>query len=110
MNKIEFSHNWNNKLSLDAWTTIRKWTADKEDYYISKETKVFDVYLTSDKQRFIKCRRTLMLVERRLFEEIPYGLLVMDTGNPNPIPIFRKFGITEGVECLILSFIKEDKG
>ena len=45
MNQIKFSHNWNNKLSNDIFTTIRRFTDEKFDYYKENLNKKFEVVL-----------------------------------------------------------------
>ena len=45
MKKIKFSHNWNNKLDGVIFTTIRRSTPRKNDYYIGCQGEVFDVQL-----------------------------------------------------------------
>ncbi|MFH0806028.1 MAG: hypothetical protein V1901_04085 [Patescibacteria group bacterium] len=113
MNKIKFSHNWNNKLNNNIFTTIRKYTEEKYIYYTKALENNFEIivgYGIKD-VRPIRNFKTAILksVERRYYEDIPYGLLFTDTGMTSREEIkelFRKFGIILGTEVIILTFVR----
>ncbi len=65
MNQIKFSHNWNNKLSLQYFTTIRKSDVQTEKYYISKVDEDFDIIL--DGISYSTC--TLIAVDSFAFDK-----------------------------------------
>ena len=105
MNKIKFSHNWNNKLNHEVFTTIRKSTPEKCQYYFDEVGKVFEV-VNLDKHI---CNARLIEIEEKKFKEIPLGLLHTDTGIINNYEIedlFKRFGITREVFVLILTFLR----
>jgi hypothetical protein len=104
MNTIKFSHNWNNKLECDMFTTIRKHTPDKHKYYTSEIGKEFRIMLNDLYQGMtvlddVICAR---------FDDIYYLLVEMDTGMKyhKAVGLFKSFGITEDTEVMILLFKK----
>ena len=117
MNKIKFSHNWNMKLNNNIFTTIRKSTKEKEEYYDNQIGNEFEVVLVRDIND-IRPDRTmgtaiLIDVEEVRFSEIPLGLLYLDTGltgfddinkEYEVKKLFRKFGIEAMTKVLILTF------
>lgn len=101
MNKIKFSHNWNNKF----FTTIRKWDKEKEIYYRKNRGEEFEVIL----QNKFTCYVKLIGIEVYDYNKIPYGLLTIDTGTVEYDNIFLKFGIKKSDKVLILTFEKENE-
>lgn len=103
MNKVKFSHNWNNKLNNNIFTTIRKHTLDKEDYYMGLINKDVEIDL-KDKLAKIAVIRD---VYRYKFSEILLCVLRLDTGI-NDISklfeLFMKFGIKGDDEVLLIVF------
>lgn len=100
--KIKFSHNWNEKLNQKIFTTIRRFTEKKLEYYERNLQKRFDVMLNDKKYGEAR----LITVQIIKFGDIPYGLKAVDTGEEFPNDIFRKFGIGSETEVLILTFKK----
>jgi len=103
MNKIKFSHNWNNKLNHNIFTTIRKYTEEKYHYYNDLMGSNFDVLLNNEKIK----EANLIDIDICDFKTIPNGLLHVDTGMVNNYEIedlFAKFGISENDRVLILTF------
>jgi len=97
---IRFSHNWNNKLSQKYFTTIRKYTESKYDYYFSHLREVFDVLIEGKKI----CEAELIDIDVMDFNKIPEALLIVDTGSENYEKIFWDFGIWGKCEVMILTF------
>ncbi len=105
--KIKFSHNWNNKLNRSIFTTIRKFTSEKERYYMSLITETLEVILEG---KHIG-KAELLYVERSTYKLLPYALLFLDTGFTTCSEVdelFHKFGIKESDEVLILTFKKNE--
>jgi len=103
MNVIKFSHNWNQKLDHKLFTTIRRWTYQKETYYKSQVGSDYKVYLENQEYTIA----TLKNVEIFGYGDIPTGLLIIDTGINNLKEVhatFRKFGLTPGTRAMILTF------
>lgn len=104
MKQIKFSHNWNNKLNNDIFTTIRKSTSEKQKYYNSLIGEQFEVML-KDSARGIA---TLLTVHEFEYRHIHPILLLLDTGIEDYYKIekvFRKFGMTSVTDkFLILTF------
>ena len=109
--QIKFSHNWNNKLDNSIFTTIRSSNPDKLKYYKDLVGYGFDVLLKGKKY----CYAELQEAEEFLFDEIPDGLIMMDTGMEleDAQQLFGNFGVTYGDKVIILTFqgikIKEVK-
>lgn len=88
---VKFSKNWNNKLSLDIFPTIRKYTPDKFKYYESLKGQTGNIILNGK----FYCRATLIAVETRPFHTIPREMLILDTGleGERAVCVFEDFGI-----------------
>jgi len=108
MNQIKFSHDWNNKLSADIFTTIRRWTPEKEKYYHSSISERFNALLNGNK----KSETVLEDVRVIRYCDIDINLLRLDTGIFDSMDIFKvfsKFGLRDIAEkMLILTFVKRD--
>ena len=106
MNTIKFSHNWNNKLNNDIFTTIRNHTLEKEKYYRKQIGEIFEVELQEKKTGEAR----LMKVEVKEYIEIDFNLLMLDTGMTNLRKItklFLDFGMEDYMsDMLILTFAK----
>jgi hypothetical protein len=107
MNIIKLSHNWNNKLSNDVFTTIRLDKNNKQSFYGKKIGEEF-VVLLNGKETGKAILRGLYTYK---FHEIDVLLLQLDTGELNVekiFDIFKKFGLKSGHEdMLILVFQKK---
>ena len=103
MNVINFSHNWNGKLNNKYFTTIRKRTGNKYEYYHSRIGEIFSVRLKGKEVGKAK----LIEVEWAELIDIPDALLTIDTGTEKFMDVFRKFGIGDFDIVLILTFKKE---
>ncbi|HDZ61144.1 MAG TPA: hypothetical protein ENH46_05550 [Candidatus Pacearchaeota archaeon] len=110
MKSIKFSHNWNGKLDLRVFTTIRGWTSDKEKYYENLVGYDFEVLLKGK----LKCIVELQKVEVFEFSDIPMGLKMMDTGHIEDIAgdIFSHFGLVAlpNHKTIILTFLHKGDG
>jgi hypothetical protein len=106
MKSIKFQHNWNNKLGCDYFTTIRRFTPDKLEYYKTAVDDEFDVLLNGVSKGHAK----LMGWRKSILSDIAPELLICDTGSPKAFDVFRKFGLTLSSEVLVLLFknIKRD--
>jgi len=103
MNRINFSHNWNNKLNHKIFTTIRKYDKNKYKYYLDLLGITLEVFLNGNKIT----EANLIDIDYCDFIKIPKGLLHTDTGIVNNYEIedlFKKFGIKKEDEVLILTF------
>jgi hypothetical protein len=98
MKKIKFSHNWNNKLSAKIFTTIRKATQNKVDYYKGCVGEDFQVLLNNKKI----CEARLINVGITMFKKIPPILLMLDTGTKDYKKIFKRFGIYDNTYVIHL--------
>ena len=106
MNRIKFSHNWNNKLNNEYFTTIRKYTDAKFDYYKDKVGEVFSVLLKGKEI----CKAELISVEMKNFDNIPEALFIIDTGTETYKNVFGMFGIVDTDIVIILVFRKIREG
>lgn len=103
---IKFIHNWNGKLDLDVFPTIRRWTPDKEAYYRAQIGKTFEVQLGGTFHRSVRLI-DVEKVDRLKF--VPFGLLAMDTGKTTLegiIEVFRSFGLDWSSPVIILTFAR----
>ena len=105
--EIKFSHNWNNKLDNPIFTTIRISNESKLKYYKGAIGCGFNVFLRKKKY----CYAELQQVEEFLFDNIPEGLLMTDTGMQfsEMQQLFADFGIEYGDKVLILTFERIEK-
>ena len=104
---VKFSKNWNNKLDCNVFTTIRKHTKEKEDYYQSQIGVYNNIYL-GDK---VHCIAKIFDIKVMTYSQLPSELLVLDTGIPSHSLIditFSKFGIEQSDKVIVLLFIKQD--
>ncbi len=107
MNQIKFSHNWNNKLNNNIFTTIRKYTPEKYKYYLDLKSYDFDVILNGKKFKEVK----LVGIEIKKFKDIPSEVLILDTGILSIIDIekvFYKFGLNTIQDEMIILIFKND--
>jgi len=103
--EIKFSHNWNNKLSGQVFTTIRNSSNEKGEYYTNQIGKTFDVWLKG--QNVIK-KAVLVNVRPIQYNKIPLSLIAVDTGIVDvnkQIDLFKRFGMKETYSImLVLTF------
>lgn len=105
MNTIRFSHNWNQKLSGDVFTTIRSHSAEKYQYYRRQIGEVFSVELNSKEIS----RAKLISVKEISFQSLPDEFLMVDTGMTDIKEInklFHQFGMRD--IAIVLLFKKEE--
>ena len=108
MNKIRFSHNWNNKLSGKVFTTIRKWDAEKADYYLGSKGLMFTIILNDI---VLGTAKLLDAVVEDL-NEVSEILLNLDTGltsQEDIMALFKKFGVKDKVIILLFERAYPDK-
>lgn len=103
---INFSRNWNGKLDLPIFTTIRKEDPQrgKFKFYGSKVGRTFSVNLNGTKY----CEARLIHIDLAYFHEIPTALRLMDTGEQDHKAIFEKFNIGEWDKVIVLAFARTD--
>jgi len=92
MKLIKFSHNWNNKLSNNIFTTIRKTNPTKSKYYEESKELLFEIILNGKKIGQAK----LIIVDILKYKKINPMIFRLDTGvrGMNEIyEIFKKFGV-----------------
>ena len=89
MNVIKFSHNWNNKLDNDVFTTIRNFNQGKWEYYKDAMGSEFNVALNG----VFHSKADLIEVQKYNYYDIDRHILVLDTGMTDP----------DQIESLILS-------
>jgi hypothetical protein len=75
MEILEFSHNWNNKLDCDIFSTIRLW--DPKKHYPGKVVRIFD---NSTKPATIKGTGKYEIVSRFTLNELKPAIALLDTG------------------------------
>ena len=103
-NKIGFSHNWKNKLNCNIFSTIRKFTPEKYEYYKSKRGKIFDCLL---KGKIIGKVKLINCWEYQHLWQLDYVLLMLDTGtitSIDAVQIFKRFGIQPEDPTILLLF------
>jgi hypothetical protein len=103
INKIKFSHNWNNKLSNDVFTTIRRYEPAKARYYQGILGMDFDVIL-NDKKVGEAILRGVTVTH---LNKVPMHLLFLDTGfieEDKAYQVFKDFGLSLESEVLMLLF------
>lgn len=109
MNKIRFSHNWNNKLSGKVFTTIRKWGAEKAEYYLRSKGLIFTIILND----IVLGNAKLLDVVVDDINDIPEILLILDTGltsQEDIIALFKKFGVKDKVVILLFEKVADERG
>lgn len=100
MSKITFIKDWNGKLQCGVFTSFRKWTATKEEYYRKKINNFFDVEVAG----IVRFQARLCSVDVKKLEDFDKYLLIIDTGEDNPYLVFKKFGIEESDKAIMLLF------
>jgi hypothetical protein len=110
MLQIKFSHNWNNKLGCNIFTTIRKHEEAKEEYYKANIGKTFSIVMSNNQ---IKGEITawgeaeLKSVYVEKISDISVLLLMLDTGmtsEANILELFKRLGVKD--KAIILLFEK----
>jgi len=105
--RIVFTHNWNNKLSNDIFTTIRKYESGKYSYYSDKIGQPFDVVLKGKKVGEAK----LVGLWKGMLLDIPLPFLFTDTGYSDlseAYSLFRRFKVNPTDQVLVLAFEKKE--
>ena len=103
MSKISFIKDWINKLQCRVFTTIRKFDLKKYTWYQSKINEIFDVEVAG----IVRFQVRLCSVKFEQLDKIEPYLLFLDTGEDEPLKIFKKFGIAETDKVIILLFDSE---
>jgi hypothetical protein len=107
MNQINFSHDWNCKLTSSGkiFTTIRKKTTQKAAYYGSRIGQKFEIVLKGK----VIGSAILRAIQGRKFSDLDLSLLMLDTGYTDLESIFKlftRFGIEDEDTVMILLFEK----
>ena len=103
---IKFSHNWNNKLDNDVFSTIRRHTSEKQQYYNSLVGATCNVLL----EGMYHCNATLLRVTAYNYSDVDRHILALDTGIYDVAEqdaLFSQFGCKDRV--LVLLFKKGEK-
>jgi hypothetical protein len=104
MPQIKFTHNWNNKLGCDFFTTIRRWTPSKWKYYMTAEGKIFDIVL--NKVKFGQAKLVGVSYYEQLHEIDP-TIKILDTGTAKYYEeVFKNFGLDRKSKVILLLFAK----
>ena len=103
MSKISFIKDWNNKLQCRIFTTIRKFDLKKYTWYQGKINEIFDVEVAG----IVRFQVRLCSVKFEQLDKIEPYLLFLDTGEYEPLKVFKKFGIEETDKVIILLFDSE---
>jgi hypothetical protein len=102
VNTIKFKHNWNGKLDCDLWTTIRRFTPEKFEYYFFLIDKEFDVLVEGISHSYAK----LVGIRKTNLVDVQPEILFTDTGSEEPMDVFKKFGLRLDSEVIVLVFKK----
>ena len=100
---MKFSKNWNNKLDNKIFSTIRKHTKEKEEYYKSKVGQMDRMELNGELHHHAK----LFDVSVKKYSELSFEFLVLDTGIPSRAimdRVFSNFGIHEQDLVIVLLY------
>ena len=103
---VNFSEDWNNKLACKVFSTIRKLTPEKLDYYLDNFESVFDIKLKDVKT----CEARIIGLKTSKLSDIPDFLLWLDTGcstTGEALKIFKSFGMDETTDVIWLFFRRE---
>lgn len=73
---VNFSKNWNNKLSWGIIPTVRLYTQEKFEYYKQQIGKAMPIMLNREKI----CKGSLYLIQREELGKIAHNLKRLDTG------------------------------
>ena len=103
MNKLSFIKDWNHKLQCRVFTTIRKFDLKKYTWYQGKINEIFDVEVAG----IVRFQVRLCSVKFEQLDKIEPYLLFLDTGEDEPLKVFKKFGIEETDKVIILLFDSE---
>lgn len=104
---ISFKQDWNNKLSCQTFTTIRKCNDENLDFYTDNICEVFDVELSGSH----KCYARLIGLRRSSLSGISEELVMVDTGSrtyEEALDVFAELGIRPGDEVLLLLFYRQE--
>ena len=104
-NQIKFSHNWNNKLSNNIFTTIRGYNQQKYIYYRDKTNESFHIILKNKKVGEAFLRK----VSKEVLGKIRPIILRLDKGYFNDekiLSIFQDFGVQQHDEVILLTLEK----
>jgi len=94
MKNIKFFKNWNQKLCCDIFSTIRRSTLEKAEYYRGAVGEVFEVML--EKKHYCYAR-LFQVIPHSSLRCIPNGILMLDVGTSDVKElekVFKKFGVT----------------
>lgn len=99
---INFSQNWNDKLSKRIFTTIRKYTKEKGNYYLEAVEGKFTINLQGSPY----CTAKLVQYEQTRLKDLPVAMVCEDTGLifSQALAVFKRFGITQETEIIVLTF------
>ena len=109
---LRFTKNHNNKLNLDVFTTIRKYSEEKLKYWESFFKKEINVWVKG-RTSLPYCVGILERVSVRQYYTLTNELLILDTGLTDLVKIdqlFKNFKtITSGEDNVILLTVKVSK-
>jgi hypothetical protein len=91
VNRINYNKNWNNKLDCEYYTTIRKYTDEKYQYYQENLDREFEVFI--DGKPYTKSKLFDLHTEK--LEDIDSLTVMMDTGVPE-VPLDAQRNLFKG--------------
>lgn len=108
MDRINFSHNWNNKLNCNIFTTVRN--IDKLSYYEERRGSIFEILLMG---RVYSTARLIDVIlidlkdSNKYIEILTKILLMLDTGlrECEYEKVFEKFNIKDKAVLLVFEKI-----
>ena len=107
--KIHFTHNWNNKLNCDVFTTVRIENTAKY-----KPNQLYEITLSKPKSKepTIQGKARILLIQPFYLEKVSEGIALIDTGLSKQKFIdlvhtmYSKTGINFTTKRLTLIFLK----
>ncbi len=108
MNQIKFCHNWNNKLNNDVFTTIRKYSNEKWNFYHKLFDQDFEILLNGNKVGVA----ILQVMDSIKFQDISHTILRLDTGEivySKIEDIFKKFRLKKFDDKMIILTFQRKK-
>ena len=103
--QIEFSKNWGGKLDKEIFTTIRRFSQSKFDYYFNNLGRNFETTLKGE----LFGNAKLVSVGKAKIKNIGTDVLTVDTGTKSreeAMNVFDTFSLNKDSEVIVLAFSK----
>lgn len=97
---MKFIKNWNKKIGCDYFTTIRRFTEKKYEYYKKKISKVDDIWI--DEILYKKAK--LIQIKVLQLKDVDDFLLVLDTGSISYTEILKRFNLNSFDKVMVLLY------